>query len=123
MAVWGTCGAVDLPPPAPCECGSGPIDNRPQVANPMPLVFPTIGNAAEVCGADPRVCAGRLVPHLEQRGQRLAGCDRPTRASAAVQGDRPTIGAGALSGKTSGNGLPTSPTASIDGSTEFSARL
>src|ERR1022692_3210539 len=41
------------------------------------------------------------VPHLQQRGQRLAGCDRPTRASAAVQGDRPTVGAGALSGKTS----------------------
>src|ERR1035441_6800188 len=47
------------------------------------------------------------VPHLQQRGQRLAGCDRPTRASAAVQGDRPTIGAGALSGKTSGIGLAT----------------
>src|ERR1039457_320135 len=28
----------------------------------MPLVFPTIGNAAEVCGADPRVCAGRPRP-------------------------------------------------------------
>ena len=70
----------------------GQVDNR----------FPLSGMLRKFVGQTPGSARDALVPHLEERGQRLAGCDRPTRASAAVQGGRPTIGAGALSGKTSG---------------------
>src|ERR1039458_9728050 len=54
MAVWGrltTCAAVDLPPPVPCECGSGPIDNRPQVANLPHGLDPEIRRGARRIGS------------------------------------------------------------------------
>src|ERR1035437_10247782 len=38
--------------------------------------FSTIGNAAEVVGQTPRSARDALVPHPEQRGQRLAGCEQ-----------------------------------------------
>ena len=43
------------------------------------------------CGADPLVRAGPPGPALRLRNQSLNGHDKPTRASPAVQGDRPTI--------------------------------
>src|ERR1039458_2670779 len=66
----------------------------------MPLSFPNIGNAAQtICGADHLVCAGPPGPALSvEEPKAFDNCDRPTRASAAVQGDRPgdrpTINAG-----------------------------
>src|ERR1039458_7075161 len=82
----------------------------------MPLVLPTIGDAAEVCGADPRVCAGR--PRPASGTTQSASC----RVRQAAEGDRPTVGAGALSGKTSGIGIPSCPT-KVAGAVSFRASV
>jgi hypothetical protein len=57
----------------------------------MPHTFPNIGNAAEFVGQTP----GQPPALFVRRAKALDNRDRPTRASAAVQGDRPTINAGA----------------------------
>ena len=49
------------------------------------------GNSAEVVGRAPRPARDALVPLSEQQHQHLAGSGRPTGASAADQGVRPTI--------------------------------
>src|ERR1022692_2012509 len=49
----------------------GQVDNR----------FPLSGMLWKFVGQTPGSARDALVPHLEQRGQRLAGYDRPTRAS------------------------------------------
>src|SRR5450759_2412630 len=50
------------------SCGAG--------CQPNATRFSTIGNAAEVVGQTPRSARDALVPHPEQRGQRLAGCEQ-----------------------------------------------
>src|ERR1017187_10596554 len=45
--------------------------------------------------ADPLVCASAADASFVRRAQAFDNRDRPTRASAAVQGDRPPINAGA----------------------------
>src|ERR1035441_7673734 len=47
-----------------------------QVVNPLPLVFPPMGNAAGVVGQPPWSARDAPVPHLEQRGQHLAACEQ-----------------------------------------------
>src|ERR1035437_5122431 len=57
----------------------------------MALIFPTTGNAAEVCGADPRVCAGRPRPASGTTGSASCRVRQADEASAAGEGARPTI--------------------------------
>src|SRR5216683_1180243 len=71
----------------------------------MLLTFPNIGNAVQVVGRTPWSARVPLDPLLANR-IRVARRARPTRASAADQGVRPTTGADcAVRGKVSGIGL------------------
>src|SRR5580765_4489981 len=54
------------------------------------LVFPKLQILQKYGGADPQVRAGRPRPAVRQRHQPLARCERPTGASAADRGVRPT---------------------------------
>src|ERR1039457_1850776 len=60
----------------------------------MPHTFPNTGNAAEFVGQTPWSARDALVLRPEQRYQHHANASRPTGASAAVQGDCPTINGG-----------------------------
>src|ERR1019366_1584878 len=66
-----------------------------QIANLMPLVFPLLAMLRKLWGRPPGL-RGTPPSRLWDNGASvLQGASRPTGASAAVQGDRPTIYAGA----------------------------
>src|ERR1035441_6989065 len=48
------------------------VTNPPQVANPMPLVFPKTANPAQTVGRTPWSARDALVPRLKQLGQHHA---------------------------------------------------
>src|ERR1019366_8097845 len=66
-----------------------------QLGKPMPLVFPLLAMLRKLWGRPPGL-RGTPPSRLGDNGASvLQGASRPTGASAAVQGDRPTIYAGA----------------------------
>jgi hypothetical protein len=66
-----------------------------QLGKPMPLVFPLLAMLRKLWGRPPGL-RGTPSSRIRNNGVSvLQGASRPTGASAAVQGDRPTIYAGA----------------------------
>src|ERR1035437_5943949 len=81
-------GSPGTPPGAP-------VSTRRAACQANAARFSTIGNAAEVVGQTPGL-RGTPSSRIRNNGVSvLQGASRPTGASAAVQGDRPTIYAGA----------------------------
>jgi len=60
----------------------------------MPLSFPNLATLHNLWGRPPGLRGSPWTRSLVRKAKAFGNCEGPTRASAAVQGDRPTIYAG-----------------------------